>query len=193
MRAIKVPVAQSRSPGTKQMGAVWMKGCKPQHRHIEMEMAPSLFLRHESHCITWACCPGSPSVCQRKPHHDRERAETQCTASNALHEEIPLSISFPPSFSILPSPIQTRPPSLPGEPHSQHSRLWSCSHDTVHFSKWKMNMLLTGGFMPKLGQYKKGRAQAPPQAVSSILAYLLWTDCNRAVWWCCHLQVRPSF
>lgn len=52
MRAIKVPVAQSRSPGTKQMAAVWVKGCKPQHRHTEMEMAPSLFLGHESHCTT---------------------------------------------------------------------------------------------------------------------------------------------
>ena len=172
-----------------------MKGYKPQHRHIEMEMemAPSLFLGHESHCVNWACCPRNPSVYERKPHHDAEKAETQCIASNALNEEIPLSISFPHSFSILPSPIQTRPPNLPGEPHSQHSRLWSCSHNTVHFSKWKMRTLLTGGFMLKLGQYKKGRVQALPQALSSILAYLLWTDCNHAVWWCCHLQVRPSF
>ena len=43
-----------------------------------------------------------------------------------------------------------------------------------------MHVLLTGGFVLKLGQYRKGRAPAPPRALSSLLACLVWTDCNHA-------------
>lgn len=43
-----------------------------------------------------------------------------------------------------------------------------------------MHMLLTRGFVLKLGQYRKERAQALPRALSSILTCLVWTDCNHA-------------